>query len=127
MPPQQISPSAARRSPWSRDPEPPPERVGDPLLVALGVTAPTPPELHAESIRTMPSGRTPSTRRRLAIRHRLADLRQERARPSPSSSAGPPPIGGQTGATDRADHQVRARVTPSASALSSSSLESMST
>ena len=82
----------------------------------------------AESMRTTPSGRTPSSRSFLAIRQALRTCVEEAAAaPRRSPIAEPPPVGGQTGADQRADHQVP-RPGPSRPArFRSSSVASMST
>ena len=109
MPPQQISPSAARRSPYSSaTSHASPERVGDRLLVARRDRPPSRSGSPAESMRTTPYGRMPSSRSVLAMRQRLAHLRDEVAcarRRSPIAE--PPPVGGQTGATTEPTTRLR--------------------
>ena len=99
MPAQQISPSAARRSPCSRAILPASLNVSAILAwLPEGSPAQSPGPV-AESIRTTPFGRTPSSRSVRAMWQPLWTCLRNCLRPSPSSIAEPPPVGGQTGAT----------------------------
>ncbi len=109
MPPQQISPSAASRSPWSSAMLHASRNVSAmrrwlPFGSSRQVATP-----QAESIRTTPSGRTPSSRSRRAMRQAFRHLGQKRSVAAASPMAEPPPVGGQTGATTEPISRFRAR------------------
>ena len=57
-------------------------------------------------MRTTPYGRTPSSRSLLAMRQPLRTCSRNCLRSASLPIAEPPPVGGQTGRDDRADHQV---------------------
>ncbi len=80
----------------------------------------------AESMRTTPCGRMPSSRSFAAIRQALRTWPTNFARSSALPMAEPPPVGGHTGATSEPTTKPFARIL-SASALMSSSLLSMET
>ena len=123
MPPQQISPSAASRSPWSSAILQASRKVSAIrfwLPSGSSHQASTP---QAESIRTAPCGPHAQLAQPLGDAAALADLAEELlAGPRRSPMAEPPPVGGQTGATTVPISRFRARAL-SASALISSSLD----
>ena len=110
MPPQQISPSAASRSPWSSAIVAGlAEGLGDPLLVALGVLRPV-----ADAAGRVDPHHAVRPHAQLAQplgdAAALADLLEELACARPRSPiAEPPPVGGQTGATTEPITRFRER------------------
>ena len=80
----------------------------------------------AESMRTMPYGRTPRSRSFWPMRQALRTCVRNFLRSSSSPIAEPPPVGGQTGATTEPTTKFLAPIL-SASFFRSSSLESMLT
>src|ERR1039458_866567 len=126
MPPQQISPSAASRSPW-----PSATSQASRKVCAIRRVLPSGPLAHsaglaAESMRTIPWGRAASSRSLRAIRQALRTCATKRCRSSALPMAEPPPVGGHTGATTDPTTRPSAR-TSSAKRARSSSLESMET
>ncbi len=120
MPPQQISPSAARRSPWSSAiSQALPKSLGDAFLIPFRIFEPI-----ARTSRRVDAddavGPDAELAEPLGDAAALADLLRTCLRSSAPPIAEPPPVGGQTGATTEPMTRFRER-TLSASCLRSSS------
>ncbi len=126
IPPQQISPSAARRSPYSSAIVAAWRNVSAIAFVLPFGSFAQSDGLAAESIRTMPYWRTSMSRSFLPIAQALRTCVRKARRSSSFPIADPPPVGGHTGATSEPTTRPFPRIL-SASRLRSSSVESMLT
>ena len=126
MPPQQISPSAASRSPNCSATSHACRNVSAIFFVLPAGSFAHSDGLAAESMRTTPYWRTPMSRSFFAIAHALRTWVRKFLRSSSLPIAEPPPVGGQTGATTDPTARPFPRIL-SASRFRSSSVESMLT
>ena len=124
MPPQQISPSAASRSPCSSATSQARRKVSAIVRVLPGGSLAQSSTLAAESIRTTPPLRMPSSRSCRAMPQALRTMSTKRWRSVSLPIAEPPPTGGHTGATTEPTSRFFAAIL-SASLLISSFEESM--
>ena len=119
MPPQQISPSAASRSPWASAMSAAWRKVSAICLVFSAGFAAQSPGLAEESMRMTPYLRMPSSRSVRPMPQAFSTWVRNFFRSCSSPIADPPPVGGQTGATSEPTTSPR-RPMPSASRLRSS-------
>ena len=126
MPPQQISPSAARRSPYPSATSAACRNVSAIFFVLAAGSLAQSAGLAAESIRTTPYLRMPSSFSFFPIAQALRTWVTKDLRSSSLPMADPPPVGGQTGATSDPTTRLR-RPMFSASRFRSSSEESILT
>src|SRR3954466_2365248 len=126
IPPQQISPSAASRSPYCSATSHDWRNVSAIFLVLPAGSFAHSDGLAAESIRTTPYLRMPRSFSFLAIAHALRTWVTKFLRSSSLPIADPPPVGGHTGATRDPTASPLLRIL-SARRFRSSSVESMLT
>ena len=99
MPAQQISPSAASRSPNSSAMVQASRKVWAMRLVLASGSLAQSPALAAESMRTIPDFRMPRSRNLRPMRQDFFTCVRNAARSASLPMAEPPPVGGHTGAT----------------------------